>query len=61
MSSMWSEVDVLLTSNPSLLLECPKEKIVIKFETEYNKNIDSLYMIRSIKEFEKTLKQITEC
>ncbi len=61
MNSMWSEVDVLLTSNPSLLLECPKEKIVIKFETEYNKNIDSLYMIRSIKEFEKTLKQITEC
>jgi hypothetical protein len=61
MNSMWSEVDVLLTSNPSLLLEYPKEKIVIKFETEYNKNIDSLYTISSIKEFEKTLKQITEC
>ncbi len=61
MNSMWSEVDVLLTSNPSLLLECPKEKIVIKFETEYNKKIDSLYTIRSIKEFEKTLKQIIEC
>jgi hypothetical protein len=61
MNSMWSEVDVLLTSNPSLLLEYPKEKIVIKFETEYNKNIDSLYTIISIKEFEKTLKQITEC
>ena len=61
MNSMWDEVDVLLTSNPSLLLEYPKEKIVIKFETEYNKNIDSLYTISSIKEFEKTLKQITEC
>ena len=58
MNSMWNEVDVLLTSNPSLLLEYPKDKIVIKFETEYNKNVDSLYTIRSIKEFEEKLKQI---
>jgi hypothetical protein len=61
MNSMWNEVDVLLTSNPSLLLECPKDKIVIKFETEYNKNVDSLYTIRSVKEFEEKLKQIVQC
>jgi len=61
MNSMWNEVDVLLTSNPSLLLECPKDKIVIKFETEYNKNIDSIYTIKSIKEFEEKLKQIVSC
>jgi hypothetical protein len=61
MNSMWNEVDVLLTSNPSLLLECPKDKIVIKFETEYNKNIDSIYTIKSIKEFEEKLKQIVQC
>jgi len=60
-NSMWNEVDVLLTSNPSLLLECPKDKIVVKFVTEYNKNIDSLYTINSIKEFEETLKQIPQC
>jgi hypothetical protein len=56
--SMWNEVDVLLTSNPSLLLECPEDKLVIKFETEYNKNIDTFYTINSIKEFEEKLKQI---
>ena len=56
--SMWDEVDVLLTSNPSLLLECPKDKIVIKFETEYNKNQDSFYSIKTLKEFEEKLKQI---
>lgn len=56
--SMWDEVDVLLTSNPSLLLECPKDKIVIKFETEYNKNEDSFYSIKTLKEFEEKLKQI---
>ena len=61
MNSMWNEVDVLLTSNPSLLLEYPKDKIVIKFETEYNKNIDSIYTIKSIKEFEEKLKQIVQC
>jgi hypothetical protein len=60
-NSMWNEVDVLLTSNPSLILECPKDKIVVKFVTEYNKNIDSLYTINSIKEFEETLKQIPQC
>lgn len=57
-NSMWDEVDVLLTSNPSLLLDYPKDKTVIKFETEYNKNIDSLYTIKTIKEFEEKLKQI---
>jgi uncharacterized C2H2 Zn-finger protein len=58
---MWDEVDVLLTSNPSLLLECPKDKIVIKFQTEYNKNVNSLYMISSIKELEEKIKQIVQC
>jgi hypothetical protein len=57
-NSMWDEVDVLLTSNPSLLLDYPKDKTVIKFETEYNKNIDSFYTIKTLKEFEEKLKQI---
>jgi hypothetical protein len=56
--SMWDEVDVLLTSNPALLLECPQDKIVIKFETEYNKNIDFFHTIKSLKEFDEKLKQI---
>jgi hypothetical protein len=56
--SMWDEVDVLLTSSPTLLLDCPKDKLIIKFETEYNKNIDSFYTIKSLKEFEEKLNQI---
>jgi hypothetical protein len=60
-NSMWDEVDVLLTSNPLLLLECPENKIVVKYETEYNKNIDTFYTIQSIKEFEEKLKQIVSC
>ena len=55
---MWDEVDVLLTSSPTLLLDCPKDKLIIKFETEYNKNIDSFHTIKSLKEFEEKLNQI---
>jgi hypothetical protein len=32
-NSMWDEVDVLLTSNPNLILEKPKDKIVVKYIT----------------------------
>jgi len=60
-NSMWNEVDILLTSNPVLLLEHPSDKIVIKFETEYNKEINSLHTISTIKELELKLKQILEC
>jgi hypothetical protein len=55
---MWDEIDVLLTANPDLLLNKPDNKIVIKFETEYNKNVQSELMISSIKELDDKLKQI---
>lgn len=59
-NSMWDEIDILLTANPRLLLEHPSEKTVIKFETQYNKEINSVHSITSIKEFESKLKQILE-
>lgn len=60
-NSMWDELDILLTSNPSLLLEHPSDKLVIKFNTEYNKNIESIHSISSMKEFEEKLKEIIQC
>jgi len=60
-NSMWNEIDILLTANPTLLLEHPSDKLVIKFETDYNKNIDSLYTITTIKEFESKLNEIIQC
>lgn len=60
-NSMWDEIDVLLTSNPTLLLEHPSDKILIKFETEYNKEINTIHSITSIKELEDKLKKIIEC
>ena len=55
---MWDEIDVLLTANPDLLLNKPDNKIVIKFETEYNKEINSDFTIKSIKELDDKIKEI---
>ena len=57
-NSMWGEIDILLTSNPDLLLRYPDNKIIIKYETEYNKQISSEYSITKIKELEDVLNMI---
>jgi len=57
-NSMWNEIDILLTSNPALLLEHPEDKTVIKYHTEYNKQIDTNYSITELKELESVLKHI---
>ena len=57
-NSMWDEIDILLTSNPDLLLSYPDNKIIIKYETEYNKQINSEYSISKIKELEDVLNTI---
>jgi hypothetical protein len=57
-NSIWNEFDVLLTANPNLLLNHPTDKILIKFETEYNTDINKDYSINSIKDLNGILKQI---
>ncbi len=57
-NNMWDEVDILLTSNPELLLDKPKNKIVVKYNTNYNKQIESKYEINSISEFSEIIKKI---
>ena len=54
--SMWNQVDVLLTADPTLLLEKHEGKVVIKFVTDYNKQIKSDYEITSLSEFSEILK-----
>ena len=46
---IWDEFDVLLTANPDLLLNHPKDKKVIKFETVYNSDIDFENSIDTLK------------
>ena len=60
-NSMWDEIDILLTANPTLLLNHPSDKILIKYETEYNTSIESKYKITTIKDLEEVLKEIKLC
>ena len=60
-NSMWNEVDVLLTANPTLLLNKPNGKIVVKYKTIYNQDVKSEYEIETLKEFDEILKNILVC
>ena len=60
-NSMWSEIDVLLTANPTLLLNYPKDKLVIKYQTEYNIDTPFDNTINTIKELDAKLKTLELC
>ena len=57
-NSLWVSVDILLTANPKLLLNHPKNKIVIKFNTTYNEGIESDFNISSLKELKTKIQEI---
>jgi hypothetical protein len=57
-NSLWDSIDILLTANPNLLLNHPKNKIVIKFNTTYNENIDTEHNISSLKELKTKIQEI---
>jgi hypothetical protein len=58
--NMWDQVDILLTANPDLLLEKPNGKIVVKYNTPYNKHINSELEISSLSEFDTIIKNLKE-
>ena len=57
-NSLWDSVDVLLTAKPSLLLNHPSNKVLIKYNTEYNSEIQTSLEISSIKELKKTIQEL---
>ena len=57
-NSMWDSIDVLLTANPTLLLNYPKGKTVIKYETSYNKTIEVKHSITKLKELTTKIKEL---
>ena len=57
-NSLWNSIDILLTANPNLLLNYPENKIVIKFETSYNKDIECKHTIKSITELKNKITEI---
>ena len=57
-NSMWESIDVLLTANPNLLLNHPTDKVVIKYETSYNQEIDVEHSITKLKELQNKIKEL---
>jgi hypothetical protein len=57
-NDMWDSVDILLTANPDLLLNKPIDKIVVKYNTIYNKHIHSEYEIDKLSDFNDVVKKI---
>jgi hypothetical protein len=57
-NSMWDSIDVLLTANPTLLLKHPEGKTIIKFNTNYNSEINIEHSISSIKELKSKIEEI---
>jgi hypothetical protein len=57
-NSLWSSVDVLLTANPNLLLNHSDSVTVIKYETSYNKDIESKHSITTLKELKSKIEEI---
>jgi hypothetical protein len=57
-NSLWESVDVLLTANPKLLLNYPKDKTVIKYETSYNKDVEIDHFITNFKELNTKIKEL---
>lgn len=59
-NNMWDQIDILLTANPSLLLEKPNNKTVVKFITDYNKQIETELEISSFSEFDTIINNLKE-
>jgi hypothetical protein len=57
-TSIWDQIDILLTANNDLLLDYPIGKTIIKYETDYNKQIDIPLTIKSLEEFSPLMKNI---
>jgi hypothetical protein len=60
-NSIWDEVDVLVSANPSLIEDHPENKVVIKFNTQYNKTNKSEHEISSLKELDECLQKLGIC
>ena len=57
-NSLWESIDILLTSNPNLLLNYPKNKMVIKYETKYNMDIECEHTIKNLKDLKNKILEI---
>lgn len=56
--SMWETIDILITSNPTLLVDTPENKTTVQYITDYNKSIECEYKIEKLSDLDELVKQI---
>jgi hypothetical protein len=59
-NNMWNEIDVLLTASPTNLTNVPENKTVVKYNTNYNKEIKSEFEISTLSDFNLLLNKINK-
>lgn len=57
-NNILSNFDLIVTSNPNLIIDYRNRLNIIKFETQYNKDINHYSEIKSLSELEKEIKKI---
>lgn len=55
---MWDSIDILLTANPDLLFNGPEKKVVIKYQTSYNREVNTKHQIKNLKELKEKILSI---
>lgn len=54
-----SNFDLIVTSNPEIIINYSDSVKVIKYETNYNKQVDAEFSIQSLKELDEIIKKIS--
>lgn len=58
LENMWNTIDVLVTSNPELLINTPENKTTVQYITDYNRSIDCEYKIEKLSDLDEIVKEI---
>ena len=54
-----SNFDLIVTSNPEIIINYSDSTKVVKYETNYNKQVEAEFSIKSLKELAETIKKIS--
>lgn len=58
LQNMWDGLDILVSANPKLIENAPKNKTIVKYETPYNKNVKCEYEIDELKKLNEIIKNL---
>ena len=58
LQNMWNGLDILVSANPKLIENAPKNKTIVKYETPYNKNVKCEYEIDELKKLNEIIKNL---